>query len=57
MNKKDSFEKLEWQYVELFNERPWILRYVEKSIEEKIRILETCIKEKRPIDVEKDKLK
>ena len=42
-------KKLEEDYIELFKERPWILRYLEISDEEKLDLLRKAVKEKKRI--------
>lgn len=50
--KEKEFEKLEEEYIELFRERPWILRYLEISDEEKLDLLRKAVKEKKRIEIE-----
>jgi len=50
--KNNEFKKLEEKYVELFNERPWILNYMNISDKEKLELLKKSIKEKKRIEID-----
>ena len=47
----EEFKKLEEEYIELFKERPWILRYLKISDKEKLDLLRKSVKEKKRIEV------
>ena len=49
--KKDKFKELELKYIELFKERPWILKYLDISDEEKLKLLKDAVKNKRRIEL------
>lgn len=48
---KDDFKILEEKYVELFKERPWILRYLNISDKEKLKVLIDALKTKKRIEL------
>ena len=49
--KKDEFKKLEEKYIELFKERPWILKFLDISDSEKLRLLKEAVRNKRRIEL------
>ena len=51
MNKK--YKKLEEEYTMLFKERPWILKYMNLTLEEQLELLEKSIKENKRIEIDK----
>lgn len=51
--KDKEFKKLEEEYIELFKERPWIIRYLKISEKEKLDLLRKSVKEKKRIEVKK----
>lgn len=55
MSENEKLENLfyEEEYISLFRERPWILRYLKISEKEKLNILKKAVKEKKRIEIEK----
>jgi hypothetical protein len=49
--KKDEFKKLEEKYIELVKERPWILKFLNISDSEKLRLLKEAVRNKRRIEL------